>query len=56
MQIFTWALLALLLTSATASAQSPFSMGGVTAQPGTVAAGTFRIAARTGDNGTEIPF
>ncbi len=56
MQIFTWALLALLLTSATASAQSPFSMGGVTAQPGTVASGTFLIAARTGDNGTEIPF
>jgi uncharacterized protein len=56
MPIILCALLTLLLTSVTASAQSPFSMGGVTAQPATLASGTFRIAARTGDNGTEIPF
>jgi uncharacterized protein len=56
MPIFTCALLALLLASLPASAQSAFSMGGVTAQPGTLTSGTFRIAAQAGDQGTEIPF
>jgi hypothetical protein len=39
-----------------AQAQTPFVMGGVTAAPGTAASGTFRIAPRGGDSGTEIPF
>jgi uncharacterized protein len=56
MRIFTCALLALLLSTVPARAQSAFSMGGVTAQPGTLTSGTFRIAARAGDQGTEIPF
>ena len=56
MPTFLCSLIALLLTTVTASAQSPFSMGGVTAPPGTLASGTFRIAARAGDDGTEIPF
>jgi uncharacterized protein len=48
--------LAILSIAAPASAQSAFTLGGVTAQPGTLAAGTLRVAARAGDNGTEIPF
>jgi predicted deacylase len=39
-----------------ARAQTPFTLGGVTAPPGTLASGTLRIAPRAGDNGTEIPF
>jgi hypothetical protein len=39
-----------------AHAQTPFTLGGVTAPPGTLASGTLRIAPRAGDNGTEIPF
>jgi predicted deacylase len=39
-----------------AQAQTPFVMGGVSAAPGTLASGTFRIAPRAGDTGTEIPF
>ena len=51
------ALTALFLLGATpAAAQSSFSLGGVTAAPGTLAAGTLRIAPRGGDSGTEIPF
>jgi predicted deacylase len=39
-----------------AEAQAPFAMGGVSAAPGTLASGTFRIAPHGGDTGTEIPF
>lgn len=44
------------LAAAPAAAQSPFTLGGVTAAPGTLAAGTLTIAPRAGDNGAEIPF
>jgi predicted deacylase len=44
------------LVAVPVAAQSPFSLGGVTAAPGTAASGTLRIAPRGGDSGTEIPF
>lgn len=44
------------LAAAPAAAQSPFTLGGVTAAPGTLAAGTLTIAPRAGDSGAEIPF
>jgi predicted deacylase len=49
-------LIALLLSASAASAQSSFSVGKVSAAPGTIAAGTLEIAARAGDTGTSIPF
>jgi predicted deacylase len=39
----------------TAAAQEPFSVGPVTAAPGTLASGTIDIPARGGDAGTTIP-
>jgi predicted deacylase len=48
--------LALLSVATPALAQSPFTVGDVTAQPGTLAAGTIRIVPRADDTGTEIPF
>ena len=48
------ALLAL-LASATAHAQQPFSIGPITAGPGTAASGTLDVPARAGDTGTSIP-
>jgi predicted deacylase len=42
--------------AAPAAAQSPLTVGGVTAAPGTVAGGTIQVAARQGDGGTTIPF
>ena len=56
MNTTVWLLAASLLHVVPAAAQSPFTVGEVTAPPGTLAAGTLRIAARSGDNGTEIPF
>jgi uncharacterized protein len=44
-----------LLSAATASAQSPFTVGPVSAAPGTVAAGALEVPARSGDAGTTIP-
>ena len=38
-----------------ASAQQAITVGPVTAQPGTVAAGTIQVAPRVGDSGTTIP-
>jgi hypothetical protein len=38
------------------SAQAPLVIGGVTAAPGTMAAGVLDIPARAGDSGTNIPF
>jgi predicted deacylase len=46
----------LLLPATAATAQTSFTVGGVSAAPGTTVAGTLRIAPRAGDNGTEIPF
>jgi predicted deacylase len=40
----------------TVRAQTSFTVGDVTAQAGTLAAGALRIAPRPGDNGTEVPF
>ena len=45
-----------ILVAAPAAAQAPFTLGDVTAAPGTLASGTLRVAARGNDNGTEIPF
>lgn len=56
MKTTAWLLAVSLLHVLPAAAQSPFTVGDVTAPPGTLAAGTLRIAARSGDNGTEIPF
>jgi len=39
-----------------ADAQSSFTMGPVTARPGTTVSGTFTVPARGGDPGTSIPF
>ena len=47
-------LLAVLLTTP-AHAQQPFSIGPVTAAPGTTVSGTLTVAARPGDEGTTIP-
>ena len=48
--------LTMFLAAVPAAAQPSFSLGGVTAAPGTLAAGTLRVAPRGGDAGTEIPF
>jgi predicted deacylase len=45
-----------LLAAAPVMAQTPISVGGVTAAPGTVASGQLTIAPRPGDSGTTIPF
>jgi uncharacterized protein len=42
--------------AAPAFAQTPFTVGSVTAQPGTSAAGTLDVPAASGDTGTTIPF
>jgi uncharacterized protein len=56
MKTLTSVAIATLLFAAPAAAQTPFSLGGVTAAPGTLASGTLRVAARGNDAGTEIPF
>lgn len=55
MRIAALLVFATLLTCVPASGQT-FSLGGVNVAPGTLAAGTLRIAPRAGDTGTEIPF
>lgn len=47
---------ALALAPAPLSAQAPFTVGPVTAPPGTVASGVLEIAPEPGDEGTSIPF
>jgi hypothetical protein len=48
---------ALLLTSAATSwAQAPFTVGSVTARPGTTVSGTLSVPPRGGDQGTTVPF
>ena len=56
MKTFRCLALNVLLLATPAAAQTPLSMGGVTAAPGTLASGTFRVAPRAGDEGTTIPF
>ena len=41
--------------AAPAAAQQPFTVGPVTAAPGTTVSGTIQIAARPGDDGTSLP-
>jgi predicted deacylase len=48
--------LVIALAAGAASAQTPFALGGVTAQPGTVVSGDLRVAAGPGDEGTTIPY
>jgi len=48
-------ILLLLAAARPAPAQPAFTVGPVTAQPATIAAGTIQVAARTGDTGTTIP-
>lgn len=47
---------AMLSIGSAASAQTAFTVGGVSAAPGTVAAGTLPIAQRPGDAGSTVPF
>ena len=47
---------ALVLLPVRSAAQVPLTVGGTTAAPGTIAAGTLDVAARPGDTGTTIPF
>jgi predicted deacylase len=56
MKSLTFVVIAVLLTCSGATAQTAFTLGGVSAAPGTLASGTLRIAPRAGDAGTEIPF
>ena len=49
-------LLVVCLFTTSASAQQSLTVGAVTAAPGTVVSGTLVIDARTGDQGTTIPF
>jgi predicted deacylase len=46
----------LLALAAPVFAQSPFTIGSVTAQPGTTASGELQVPARGGDTGTTVPF
>jgi predicted deacylase len=48
--------LLLVLCATAVSAQPGFTVGSVTAAPGSIASGTLDIAARAGDSGTTIPF
>ena len=45
-----------LSTAMPAQAQAPFTLGGVTAAPGTTVSGTLRVPAGSGDAGTTVPF
>jgi predicted deacylase len=56
MRIPSAVVLGLLLASSPVLAQGAFILGGVTAQPGTLAAGSLRVAPRNGDAGSEVPF
>jgi predicted deacylase len=56
MRIPSLVMIAAWLAASPAAAQSPFTLGGVTAAPGTLVAGTLTIAPRAGDNGADVPF
>ena len=45
----------LLLASVSAAAQQAFTIGSITAAPGSVASGTLQVPARPGDDGTTVP-
>jgi uncharacterized protein len=45
-----------MLTMTSAAWAQPFTVASVTAQPGSLAAGTIEIAPRAGDSGTNVPF
>jgi predicted deacylase len=49
------ALVVALVISTASAAQQPFTVGPVTAPPGTAASGTIQIAPRAGDEGTTLP-
>ncbi len=49
------AVILLVLSASSAAAQAPFTVGPVTAAPGTTVAGTLDVEARAGDSGTTIP-
>jgi predicted deacylase len=51
----TLTIAAALLFSASAAAQQPLAVGGITAAPGTMVSGTIEIPARAGDQGTTLP-
>ena len=53
---FAFALAAMLAFAPSAAAQAPFTVGDVSAAPGTLAGGTLQIAARQGDTGSTVPF
>ena len=55
-RIATALFLALVLAASDAAAQAPFTVGGVTAQPGTTVYGELQVPARGQDAGTFIPF
>lgn len=55
MRVFCLATLCALVVATEAVAQQPFTVGPVTAQPGTTGSGTIQIAARQGDEGTTLP-
>jgi predicted deacylase len=54
--LVSFAITGVVLSVVAAGAQTPFALGGVTAQPGTVVAGTLRVTPGPGDEGTTIPF
>jgi len=56
MRLLAALMLAVLAVVSPAAAQSSFSLGGLTVQPGTLSSGVLRIQPRSGDSGTEIPF
>ena len=51
----TLTIAATLFLSGSAAAQQPLTVGGISAAPGSMAAGTIEIAARGGDQGTTLP-
>lgn len=55
MRVSSIGIVLMLAAGAPAAAQQAFTVGSVTAQPGTTASGTLQIAARPGDEGTQVP-
>jgi predicted deacylase len=55
MRRFCLAIASALLVPISAAAQQSFSVGPITAAPGTTASGTIQIPARPGDSGTTVP-
>jgi uncharacterized protein len=49
-------IMALLLMAQAPASQPPFTIGSVSAAPGSLASGTIDVAARAGDSGAAIPF